>query len=453
MNPESVIVRALLTTPGRHELRLSTISAEWFNDHAHKSWFRVLTKRPLSLASASDFLLREMKDSALRTRMLAALAEIEANPATVPDADVDYAARTIVLRAKKEHILDRTRWLLDCVQEERLSKAAEVVRRLNDELIAYELGHHAPDDIGTLASAVLDHYDRAISDAIPTGYKHIDDVLGGGNHGELWLWGGYSSEGKTFSVLNLAYNVWLQGKTVMWVPREMNKRMMTELLLARHSGTLRPADPLDTRAIRRRTLDDDGRAFLSEVADSYHEGSERFHIWQAPRDTSIKDIARYLEGQRHSLNVDLLVVDYLEQLAPVRDRRSAREELNDTLGEAKDFAENYAEGRGLWLCSPHQIKRAGREECEKRKPTPHYLLGDLAESARAERDSDVVAWTLRTARLKRFRQLLVGVAKARSEETIPLGRRVYERFRSAYIGNLSDDNDPAVAAMEELDSD
>ncbi len=163
---------------------------------------------------------------------------------------------------------------------------------------------------------------------------------------------------------------------------------------------------------------------------------KRWHVWKAPRRTTIEDVVKYLEGMKFKLSVDMLVVDYLEQLSPIKDRGDARAELNDTLGEAKQFAESYSNNRGLWFVSPHQVSRDGAKQAEKRKPTPHILTWDLAESARAERDANMILWILRNPKLKAARQVLLGCAKSRGSDTIPHGFKLMEDYGSAFLGNL-----------------
>lgn len=56
-----------------------------------------------------------------------------------------------------------------------------------------------------------------------TGFKHLDDATDGLRDGHLQIWGGYTSAGKTFAVLNVAYNLMLQNIPVSIYSLEMSK--------------------------------------------------------------------------------------------------------------------------------------------------------------------------------------------------------------------------------------
>ena len=449
-DPEVIVVSSLLSSPGRHEARLAALDPKWFTNRALAAFLKVLKRRPMSTAGFSRWISKQ-DESKTTAAMVGMLPKLEIGK--VEDADVDMAAREIADKAKREHMLDRMRWALESLERNKLKKADEIISDLSNEVRGFDVTGEPVVGIADLAEATLLEYEVQKEKGgayIKSGIDRIDSSLGGGKPGELWLWAGYSSEGKSFSCLNIAYHVWVNGGTVYWIPNEMSKKDVSTLFTVRHSVEMFPDDPLLSRAIRRGTLDAEGVEKHKKVVKDIREreGSKaRWNIWKPRRGTSMEGVAGHLESRRHELSVDLLVIDYLEQLSPIKERRAAREELNDTLGCAKEFAGTYNDRRGLWLLSPHQIHRKGREECEKRKPSPHYILSDLGESSQAEQESDVVAWVLRTRKLQASNQILVGVAKARGEEAIPFGFKMAEMYKSASIGNLDSESE----SVEEAD--
>jgi len=444
LSAERLLLSALLANPGRHEGRLARVDPSWLEDEVLSALLRLLRRRPSTLAGLVEH-LRSKKPGRLRDRLLAVLPAL-ADVGRVEDVDVDQAAREIADRAKRRAFLDRMRAAIEALDRNELGAAEDVVSRLAAELPTFDVRGEAVEDLSSMAEAVLREH-GAVREAgatayIPTGFRRLDEVVGGGQPGDLWLWAAYASEGKSTSALSVAYHAWLSGRVVCWIALEMKSLPVGRLLLARHSCTLFPDAPLLTREVARGCLDEEGERKLREtVADVKRREAERrcWWSWRPPRSTTIRDVERRMEALRSATSVDLLVIDYLELLRPFERRRAAREELNDTLGEAKELAATYAGGRGLWLLSPHQISRDGRKECERRKPVPHYLLSDLAESSRAERDSDVVCWTLRTRKLKTANQVVIGVCKARGEETIPLGFKAMADYRSAFVADLVDE--------------
>lgn len=444
-DPEALLAAAMLRAPGRHEARLGGLDPDWIENRAYKAFVKVLRLRPMSFEGAPAVLNRIVKSKDLLALLLGALPILAEMP-LVHDADVDNAAIEVAERAKRVKILDRSRWILESIKEGRLKVAEEAVQILAAELPRFNPLSTTAQGVGELARMVQTQYEANASKGgvfIRTGIDVLDDRIEGGKRGEMWLIAGDTGSGKTNLTLNIVYNAWLEGAECCWIPREMNKAAMTVMFTVRHSATLRPEAPLTCKAIWTGRMTPEQKRFYAECVSDIErrEGKhQRMRFWQVARKWSIEDIAKHMEGERHRQSCDVLVVDMLKQLAPIRSRgQDPRHELNETLGEAKQFANSYNGDRGLWLLSPHQITRESAEKSLTRKPTPHLMMHDLAESSRAEQDSDVILWTLRTPALEAHNQGIIGAAKCRGDRPIRLGFKVMADLASSYFGNLAEE--------------
>ena len=437
---ERLLIGAMLARPGRHEARLSWVDPTWLRDPAMRAMLRVLRARPMGEEAAATFVGR-MKPGKARDALLAALPGL---PVRARDVDVDNAARDVAETARREHMLDRIRWALDVTKEGRSGKAAEVIRLLAGELPSFDPGSPAPGGVADGAEALMREYEAARESGgayAPTGVARLDELCGGGKPCEMWMIGGSTSAGKTCLALNIAYGAWLAGRSVFWAPIEMPRKDVVVLFVVRHAMTLFPDEPVDLMSYRLGRLTAREKEIVAAAAVDIRkrEGrAPRFRIWDMPRRSTFQTVADQVESMRHTAEIDLLVVDYLAQLYPIQRGKDQRQNLDETIAEAKWFAKTYNNGRGLWLLTPHQISREGQASALKRKPHPHYWTNDLKESGRAECESDVVLWIMRTEKLKAASQVLVGMAKNRGGPTIPLGFKMYERFSSSYLGNLDD---------------
>lgn len=457
---EDLIVAAMLRTPGRHESRLSGLLPEWFANKADRAIYKVLRARPLTFAGIPVVLRRIVKSPALLQLMLVKVANLAGLP-EAHDADVDEAARSVCDAKKHETIIDRCRWILESAKDGRYAKAEEAAKILHVELASYDPLGNPPTEIGDLAGSIEVEYAAAKSSGgvfLSTGIHGVDAKIGGGKKGEMWVLGGFSGDGKTTCALNILYHRWMNGSSPLLIPREMTKKQIIPLLIARHSVTMRPDDPIRVREVFRGTLSDEHRAFMGEVVADIKKRNKdgaHFRIWEAKRNWTIEDLTKYLDGTRYGAPVDVLCVDMLRQLAPVRRRNgdgADRVELNETLGAAKQLAVDYNGGRGLWLLAPHQISREGRKFSMLRKPHPHYLMSDLQDSSRAEQDADVVMCLLRTPRLKAHRQAILNAPKVRGDDPIELGIKVFADYGSTYIGSIDEDDEkPGSSDFDDIE--
>lgn len=145
---------------------------------------------------------------------------------------------------------------------------------------------------------------------IPTLWKDVDDLIGGGiGRQELILFTANSGGGKSVAMLNLGYNLLKQGLNGVYISLEMRDRVVAKRLdsmISRISGKNIFANKLKVgQEIELFKEQDVGRFFIKRM----REGS-----------TTANDIISYLRELEavHGFKPDFVIVDYLDLMASIQ---------------------------------------------------------------------------------------------------------------------------------------
>lgn len=210
---------------------------------------------------------------------------------------------------------------------------------------------------------------KGVSDALPTGFREIDNhLLGGGLvPSALYVLAAPTSMGKTTLGLDIAANVGGRGHRVYIVSREMSRESLFDRLVAFEAGVerwkLRPgiwekdfksATAAVVRLSTKPIILDDASSTVSEVRGYFRESENR--------------------GDR----IELLVVDYLQLLEAEGRRRETR---NQEVGSLSRSLKGLAMEFQIPIIAISQLKRIGGREPE---------LDDLRDSGEIEQDADTV---------------------------------------------------------------
>ena len=210
---------------------------------------------------------------------------------------------------------------------------------------------------------------------VPTGFPDIDDRTDGLHSGEMVVIAARPSQGKTALAMNVAENVAKSGVPVGVFSLEMSDESLAlRMLLSRAKTTLR-----SLRKMSDTEKDETGYAIATAYGSLSHLP---IHIEDCPGASmgKIRAIARRLK-QRH--NIGLVVIDYLQIVAPTHRRDSMREQVTETSNAIKQLAREL----NLPVIVLSQLNR----DVEQRKGKPR--LSDLRESGAIEQDADAV-WML-----------------------------------------------------------
>jgi len=231
-------------------------------------------------------------------------------------------------------------------------KAQSLEQIANDQLLRYEL------------------FFKGVSDALPTGFRELDDhLLGGGLvPSALYVLAAPTSFGKTTLGLDIAANIAETGHRVYIVSREMSRESLFDRLVSVESDTER-------WKIRPGIWEQDYKRLIDGVVRL----SNRPLILDDVS-LSLSDIRNSLsEYERRDERVELLVVDYLQLLEGTR-RESRNQEVGSVSRGLKGLAMEYR----IPVIAISQLSRNSAKE--KREPE----LRDLRDSGEIEQDADAV---------------------------------------------------------------
>lgn len=204
--------------------------------------------------------------------------------------------------------------------------------------------------------------------ALPCGFKALDQLLGGGMRpGDMICGAGRTSMGKTSFGLSVAINVGVnQGKTVLFCSREQPANQLAGLMLCAWSQ-------VSTQAWRSGRVSPEGKANLSFAVKRLEVAPIYFFDSSADM-AQVRSRARLLKAKN---NLALLIFDHIQ--------RFARSGKPDDIGEVSRNLKDLAIDLSVPVLALSQINR---EVAKGTDPTPR--IEHLKGSGTIEEDSDVI---------------------------------------------------------------
>ena len=228
---------------------------------------------------------------------------------------------------------------------------------------------------------------------IATGFRDLDDKLGGLNRSDLVILAGRPSMGKTALATNIALNAsrahrtetgengerrTVDGAAVAFFSLEMSGEQLATRLLAEESG-------ISSVKLRHGKITDD--EFAAVVGASQELERLPLFIDDTPALTIAALTARARRLKR-THDIDLIIVDYLQLLRPARQRRDESRVLE--ISEITQGLKALAKLLDVPVLALSQLNRAVEQREDKRP-----LLADLRESGAIEQDADIVTFIYR----------------------------------------------------------
>jgi replicative DNA helicase len=327
---------------------------------------------PVDLITLTDKLKKQKKLSAVGGR--AYLADLATMVATSAHAE-EYgqiikesatrrglisAARNITEMAYKENVnidevIDTSeKQVFDVAQSGTRTNFVHIKDLLKD---AYERAERADKDQAYLG--------------ISTGFKDLDDLLGGFQKSDLIVLAARPSVGKTALALDMMRHVALvEGKTVAFFSLEMSKVQIMDRLLGMQSG-------IPFWEIRTGRLSDKKFVKLADTMGELADANIFVDDQAGQHINAVRTKARRLALEK---GLDIIFVDYLQLM-----RGNNKESRTLEVGEISQGLKNIAKELEIPVVALSQLSRA-IEQRQSRRPQ----LSDLRESGSIEQDADVV---------------------------------------------------------------
>lgn len=231
--------------------------------------------------------------------------KLKLDPVELPRQDLAFVAEQIAsfcqIRAVTEAVLKAPALIEkgDFGQMVNLIKLASQVQLHSDLGIDY-----FADPVGRLDES------ESLEVLIPTGWDTVDELIGGGlGRQELVLFTANSGGGKSVAMLNLAYNLLMQGKNGVYISLEMRDRVVAKRL-----------DSMISRIAGKHVFAN--KLKVGQEVELFKEKSQgRFFIKRMREGSTTADhIVSYLRELEavHNFRPDFVVVDYVDLMASVQ---------------------------------------------------------------------------------------------------------------------------------------
>ena len=255
---------------------------------------------------------------------------------------------------------------------------------------------------------------------VPTGFKSLDDILGGFQKSDLIILAARPSVGKTALALDIARRTAFEHQTPVGIfSLEMSADQLVDRIVAAHSKT-------DASVIRKGVRTQTGswrEDVFKNIRDALDDLSRTpIFIDDQPGNTIMKmrSAARKLKVEK---GLKLLVVDYLQLMAPTATRAS--DSLVQQVTEISRSLKHLARELNIPVVALSQLSR----NIETRGGKPK--LSDLRDSGSIEQDADLVMFIHQTeddirdenGKMKEVQRKELIVAKHRNG---PLGSAVLD---------------------------
>jgi len=256
---------------------------------------------------------------------------------------------------------------------------------------------------------------------VPSGFKHIDSILGGFQDSDLIILAARPSMGKTALALNFAeYAAIHAKKTVGLFSLEMSKEQLVDRLIS-------SIGKIDSWKLRNGKLNDDDFRNLNEAYGVLAEANLFIDDTPSASVMEVRAKARRLQVE-HGL--DMVIVDYLQlmQGSNPGNADNRTQEVSEISRSLKGLAKELK----CPVIALSQLSRAVESRPDKRP-----LLSDLRESGGIEQDADVVMFLYREDYYNKEEQSNIMEVLVRKHRNGPTGdAKVLARLQFSRFENL-----------------
>lgn len=270
---------------------------------------------------------------------------------------------------------------------------------------------------------------RGAAVGIPTGYKHLDQVLLGLQESNLIIVAARPSMGKTSFALNLAFNIaHYEGKHCLFFSLEMSEEQLAKRILCFEGR-------IESKRLFGGFLSKSEMAQIRELKERL--ANTPLYFDDTPKQTML-EIRAKARRLKTSGRLDLILIDYLQMIEPAerKHNRTREQEISEISRSLKGLAKELS----IPVVALAQLSRAPETRPGKDK---RPILSDLRESGSLEQDADVVMFLYRPEYYERDQTkeedrgiLEVIVAKQRNGPTDKIRLRFIDQYM--LIANIED---------------
>jgi len=390
VDPEQALLGALLLNPKAYLESEKLIRPEYFQQESHQAIYKAmyrLNEKRLEIDPVS--LVTEMQG----------YGHLDVSGGASYLDELTEKCPTSINALTYAHIVERKALLrqLAAAAESIRQMAAEGKRPINDilddaEQRIFQIGQARVDnDLTHIQDIMVDVMDQMKENrenqkttrGLPTGFAQLDRLLGGLNKNDLLVLAARPGMGKTSFALTMALNAVTRLESKVGVfSLEMGKDQVAQRLLAMESA-------LNLHQLRIGELGDAQWDLLEAASDNVSRS--KLYLDDTPG-SSVSDIRGKSRRLHAKVNLDLLIVDYMQLMSSADSRANGRygENRQQEITYISSSLKNLARELDIPVVALSQLSRAVEARQDKRP-----LLQDLRESGSIEQDADVVMFLYR----------------------------------------------------------
>lgn len=211
----------------------------------------------------------------------------------------------------------------------------------------------------------------------PSGFKDLDEMLGGFQKSDLLIFAGRPGMGKTSFLLSSAVNAARLGARIAIFTMEMGADQIVQRMIAMETG-------INTHQLRMGRLSPQEFSRFVEAAGRLSRFSIHIDDTPALSPLQVRTKCRRLQ---HEYGVDLVIIDYLQLMNSGGSYENNRvQEVSFISRALKELAREL----NVPIFTAAQLSRAVEQRQDKRP-----LMSDLRESGAIEQDADVIMFLYR----------------------------------------------------------
>lgn len=372
---EQALLAAVLSDARTFPEALELVTSEMFGDPKHAAIWAALADLDSKGQKATGAALAGTFPEPGDRRYLLALAAVG-----LPYQTESYARAVRDIWQRRRIHRAALEAAYSAAYPDRPNAGAEIAEALDAQL--FEIGSNQSADLQPVSladagGAMLRLYEEAHRNGgtlgTPTGYRVVDNMLGGLEGSNLYILGARPSMGKTALAVGVMERMSRAGSRVLFFQLEMNAPQIARRMAASLSG-------IDVSEIKRARLD--GAPWRRLVEVQAELAALPVLLIDKPGITAaqIRSTAR---REKRRAGLDLIIVDHLTLMGapPEWERQGMVYKVGQNSGALKRLAKEL-DVPILVLC---QLSRAS-ENREERRPQ----LSDLRWSGEIEQDADVV---------------------------------------------------------------
>ena len=194
--------------------------------------------------------------------------------------------------------------------------------------------------------------DSVNTPCISTGFPMLDEVLDGGLYEGLYIVGAISSLGKTTLVTQIADQVASKGQDVLIFSLEMARSEVMAKSISRHTimevlqtgGDTKNAKTVRgiTAGVRYANYNDTEKELIKNAVTAYSDYAKHIYITEGVGDLGAQQIRETVEKHvQYTGNTPLVIIDYLQILAPYNERATDKQNTDKAVMELKRISRDF----------------------------------------------------------------------------------------------------------------